>query len=57
MRIPVIGDAYYEWGWINQLFALLGLIVAVFGAGLVGLSLRGGIVSERETAGVAGEDR
>jgi len=57
MRIPVIGDSYTQWGWINQLFALLGLFMALLGGGLVGLSLRGGIISDTETVDGAGEMR
>ena len=45
LRVPVIGDAYTAWGWINQMFAFAGLLVAVAGCLLLGLSLRGGAVS------------
>jgi len=57
MRIPVIGNAYYEWGWVNQLFVLLGMIVTMVGGGLVGLSLQGGVVRETDSTDDAGGSR
>ncbi len=56
MRVPVVGDAYDSWGWINQTFALLGIFIAVVGALLLAFSLRGGTIDKSEIADAAGEE-
>jgi len=56
-RVEVVGSAFDAWGWINQLFAYLGVFVGVVGIALLALSLRGGIadsVTEAEGEGEAG---
>lgn len=55
-RIPVVGDAYDSWGWINQTFALLGIFIAVLGVLLLAFSLRGGAIDKSEIADAVGEE-
>jgi len=40
LHIPVIGDAYLTFGWLNRLFAAAGLLVLLVGIVLLILSLR-----------------
>lgn len=40
LKIPIIGDAYEEFGRVNQLFAAAGLIVLLVGIVLLILSIR-----------------
>jgi hypothetical protein len=54
-RMPLVGEAYDAWGWINQTFALLGLFLAVFGGIFLAVSLRGGVVSSAEVKESEGE--
>jgi len=56
-RVELVGSAFDAWGWINQLFAYLGVFVGVVGIALLALSLRGGIadaVTESDGQGEAG---
>jgi len=39
-RIPFVGNAFNEFGWINRLFAALGMLILVTGIILLILSLR-----------------
>ncbi len=50
MRVPVVGEAYYEFGWVNVTFLALGIVLALVGAAFVALGLRGGVLSEAEVA-------
>lgn len=43
-RLNLVGQAYSEWGWINQTSLYLGIAVSVVGAVLLAISFRGGIV-------------
>jgi RNA polymerase subunit RPABC4/transcription elongation factor Spt4 len=40
LRIPIIGDTYDEFGWLNKMFASVGLIVLIIGIILLIISLR-----------------
>jgi len=40
LRIPILGDAYDEFGWLNRLFAAAGLVVLLVGIVLLILSVR-----------------
>lgn len=40
LRIPIIGSAYDEFGWLNRAFAAGGLVVLLVGIVLLILSLR-----------------
>ena len=40
LRIPVVGEAYDVFGWLNRLFAAAGLVVLLVGIVLLILSLR-----------------
>lgn len=31
LKIPVLGKAYYEFGWVNRMFAAIGLVVLIVG--------------------------
>ena len=50
LRIPVIGDAYDAFGWVNMTFLALGVVSLAVGAGLAALGLRGGVLSDTEIA-------
>ncbi|MFQ6128351.1 MAG: hypothetical protein ACE5QW_05570 [Thermoplasmata archaeon] len=39
-KIPIIGEAYYAFGWINRLFATAGLVALIVGIVFLILSLR-----------------
>jgi RNA polymerase subunit RPABC4/transcription elongation factor Spt4 len=40
LRIPIIGEAYEEFGWVNKMFASVGLIILIVGILLLIISLR-----------------
>lgn len=40
LRIPFVGDTYEAFGWLNKLFASIGLIVLIIGIILLIISLR-----------------
>ena len=44
-NIPIIGEAYDAFGWLNTLFMVAGIAVLVIGAVLVAISLRGGLIA------------
>ncbi len=49
LRIPIIGSAYDAFGWVNRLFAAVGLVVLIVGIVLLILSMRlGSAVAEEE---------
>ncbi len=50
LRIPVIGDAYDGFGWVNETFLALGLVLVAVGVVLAFLGLRGGVLTEEEIA-------
>lgn len=39
-KVPVIGEAFDEFGWLNRIFATVGLIVLIIGIVFLILSLR-----------------
>jgi len=40
LQIPIVGEAYSVFGWLNRLFAAAGLVVLLVGIVLLILSLR-----------------
>jgi len=48
LMVPIVGDTYYAFGWLNVLFAAAGGIVLISGVILLVLSMKGGIISEEE---------
>jgi len=40
LQIPIVGDAYATFGWVNRAFAAAGLVVLLVGIVLLILSLR-----------------
>jgi len=44
-NIPVIGEAYDAFGWLNTLFMTVGILVLIVGMALVVISLRGGLIA------------
>jgi uncharacterized membrane protein YcjF (UPF0283 family) len=46
LGIPLVGDTYAAFGWINVMFAITGGVVLIIGVILLVLSLRGGILSQ-----------
>ena len=49
--IPILGEAYDAFGWLNVTFLLVGIVILLVGMGLIALSLRGGILPSRSDAG------
>lgn len=47
-RVPIIGDSYDVFGWINVYFAVAGFIVLFIGLAFLLLSLRGGVIPKEE---------
>jgi hypothetical protein len=47
-RVPIIGDSYTVFGWINFYFVIAGLIIFFIGIILFAVSLRGGIISNKK---------
>ncbi|MFQ5909668.1 MAG: hypothetical protein ACE5IJ_02980 [Thermoplasmata archaeon] len=45
-RIPVVGEAFGVFGWLNITFLVAGLLVLALGVALVALSLRGGVLPD-----------
>jgi len=45
LRLPLMGNAYDAFGWVNQTALWIGIIVFVVGFVFLLLSLRGGVVS------------
>ncbi len=48
LRVPVIGNAYDAFGWVNQTALGVGVVLLIVGVMFLFLSLRGGVVSEAE---------
>lgn len=48
LSIPIVGDTYAAFGWINVMYAITGGVILVIGIILLALSLRGGILSRDE---------
>ena len=44
-NIPIIGEAYDAFGWLNTLFMMAGIAVLVIGTALIAISLRGGLIA------------
>jgi hypothetical protein len=44
-KIPLIGDAYDAFGWLNITYLAAGIVLFLVGLGLIALSLRGGIAT------------
>jgi predicted nucleic acid-binding Zn ribbon protein len=40
LKIPVVGSAYDEFGWVNRMFAAIGLVVLIVGVVFMILSVR-----------------
>jgi hypothetical protein len=58
LRVPVIGNAYDAFGWVNQTFLGVGLVLLVVGIVFLILGLRGGVLSATEVADLkAGRSR
>jgi len=54
-RVYMIGEAFDAFGWINQMFALLGLILGILGIILLIISLKGGLISDTISTEGGGE--
>jgi len=58
LRVPVGGTAYDAFGWVNQSFLGVGVVVLFIGIVFLILGLRGGILSASELADLkAGRSR
>ena len=40
MRVPVLGSAYDDFGWLNRTFAAIGLVILIVGVVFLMLSAR-----------------
>jgi hypothetical protein len=47
-NVPIVGESYHAFGWINTMFATVGIVMMVIGIILLALSLRGGVITKRE---------
>ena len=54
-RVPIVGESYDAFGWINEYFAIAGFIILIIGIILLSLSLRGGLVTEEELKSLKSE--
>jgi len=52
LRVPIVGEAYDAFGWLNQTSLGVGIVLALVGAVFVALGLRGGVLSDAEVAGL-----
>jgi len=48
LRVPIMGDSYDAFGWINVYFTIAGVIVLFIGMAFLLLSLRGGLIPKEE---------
>ncbi len=48
LEVPLVGTAYDGFGFINEIFLGLGIVLGVVGAALVALALRGGVIADEE---------
>lgn len=46
--VPLIGDTYTAFGWLNVTYAFVGFLILIIGIVLFAISLRGGIISNKE---------
>lgn len=52
-NIPLIGEAFDAFGWLNMTFLVVGLVFLAVGILIVALSLRGGLLPEaRDLEGI-----
>ena len=47
--IPIVGEAYDAFGWLNMLFMMAGIAVLAIGIALVAISLRGGLIAGHQS--------
>jgi hypothetical protein len=47
-RVPIIGDSYEVFGWLNIFFAAVGFMIFFVGLVIFVLSLRGGVINKEE---------
>jgi hypothetical protein len=55
LRVPIVGEAYYVFGPINVLYALVGAVLLFVGLALFYISLRGGSLSNEEVEQIKAE--
>lgn len=55
LHVPVIGTAYYVFGPVNVLYALIGAVLLFLGFALLLISLRGGILSQEQIEQIQAE--
>jgi uncharacterized membrane protein YcjF (UPF0283 family) len=48
LSIPIIGETYAAFGWINVMFAVAGAIAMIVGIIMLVLSMRGGVLTKDE---------
>jgi len=49
-RVPLVGDTYNAFGWLNVYFAVAGFIIFFVGIVIFIISLRGGLISNKKLA-------
>lgn len=49
--IPVIGEAYDVFGWLNETYLLAGIAILMVGLGLIAFSVRGGLLASHGDIG------
>jgi len=55
IRVPIIGEVYDAWGWLNQMAFLMGIFISVIGGAMLAVSLRGGAIDPKQIATHVGE--
>jgi hypothetical protein len=48
LRIPIIGNSYDAFGWINEFYAIIGIIILVVGIIFIIVSARGGVITNKK---------
>lgn len=45
-HVPLVGEAFHVFGWLNMSFLIIGLLLFASGITLIALSLRGGLLPD-----------
>jgi uncharacterized membrane protein len=46
--VPLVGTTYDAFGWINVTYTQVGILILIIGIVLFAISLRGGIITNKE---------
>ena len=48
VEVPIVGDSYTVFGFINVMFAIVGAVLFIIGMVALVLSLKGGVLTPEE---------